>query len=89
MTFSETRSWKEYSRWVPRALGVADRRGDQARSGPIVELAVGDADDPGDLGDAEALLAHDSSVITSVCVAELRRTLPGPVNGRRSAISAP
>ena len=58
MTRRVTRSWKEYSRWLP--LPVASRTDgvDEVGPGPVVQLAVGDADDLADLGDAVALLVH-------------------------------
>ena len=39
-------------------LGVGERRPDEVGAGPVVELAVGDADDVGGLSAAEALCAH-------------------------------
>src|SRR4029077_10087247 len=42
----------------PGAAGRADTGCDQARPGPVVELPVGDADDPAHLGDAVALCFH-------------------------------
>ena len=49
MTFSATRSRYEYRRWVPLPVRVGERRTDEVGAGPVVELAVGDADDGADL----------------------------------------
>src|SRR6266566_46877 len=43
-------------RTAPRC--VADRRGDELGSSPVVQLSIRDADDPTDLGDPIPLLAH-------------------------------
>ena len=40
----------------PAALGIGQRRPDEVGAGPVVELAVGDADDVGGLAAAEALV---------------------------------
>src|SRR6266496_3437801 len=48
----------------PRSPRVTDRRSDEARSRPIVELAIADPDDAADVGDAVPLFGHHSSVIT-------------------------
>src|SRR5262249_5467357 len=49
----------------PRSPRLANAGGDEAGPCPVIELSIGDADRPADLGDAIALnFGHDSSVIT-------------------------
>ena len=93
ITLSVTRSWNEYSRCVLEPW--ASTEGHEIGPGPVVQLSIADADDPADVGNPIALLAHDSSVITTVSSKRravrrpCQRTCAGPLKFRPAGADGP